>query len=62
MLRLFHLNLPTRGILNALGREGVCLLDREYDLFEVLEDGSLIWRNTGNGHADGIRKLQALAE
>jgi hypothetical protein len=36
-------------------------VDRNYDLFEVLEDGSLIWSDTGSGHMDAIHKLQDLA-
>jgi hypothetical protein len=36
-------------------------MDREYDIFEVFEDGSLVWRETGSGHVDSIRKLQELA-
>ena len=36
-------------------------MDRVYDLFEVHTDGTQIWRDTGTGHADAIRKLQALA-
>jgi hypothetical protein len=36
-------------------------VDRDYDIFEVLEDGSLIWRETGKGHTESVRKLEALA-
>jgi len=36
-------------------------VDRNYDIFEVLEDGALVWRGTGVGHMDSIRQLQALA-
>ena len=36
-------------------------MEREYDIFEVLEDGSLVWRETGLGHADSVRKMQELA-
>ena len=51
-----------------LENAGICLgsggrtVDREYDIFEVVEDGSLVWRETGHGHAESIRKLSALAE
>jgi hypothetical protein len=37
-------------------------VDREYDIFEVFEDGSLVWRETGLGHVESLRKLSALAE
>jgi hypothetical protein len=36
-------------------------MDRNYDLFEVFEDGSLVWRDTCVGHVDCVRKLQVLA-
>jgi hypothetical protein len=36
-------------------------VNREYDLFEALEDGSLLWRDTGSGHGESLRKLQELA-
>jgi hypothetical protein len=38
-------------------------VDREYDIFEVSIDGTLIWRDTAKGgHADAVPKLHALAE
>ena len=37
-------------------------MDREYDLFEVFPDGSLIWRESVTGHENAIRSLMELAE
>jgi hypothetical protein len=37
-------------------------MDREYDLFEVFPDGSLIWRQSVTGHENAIRRLQELVE
>ncbi len=37
-------------------------MDREYDLFEVFPDGSLVWRDTVTGHENAIRRLRELAE
>lgn len=34
----------------------------EYDAFEVLPDGTLIWKATVVGHEDAIKKLQQLAK
>ncbi len=36
-------------------------MDRDYDLFEVFPDGSLIWRGSVTGHEKAIRRLQELA-
>jgi hypothetical protein len=36
-------------------------LERTYDLFEILPDGSPIWRATIDGHENAIRRLQELA-
>jgi hypothetical protein len=36
-------------------------MHREYDAFEVLPDGTLIWKETIKGHEDAIRKLQEVA-
>jgi hypothetical protein len=35
-------------------------MDREYDLFEVFADGSLIWRDSVTGHENAIRRLREL--
>jgi hypothetical protein len=35
-------------------------LDREYDLFEALPDGSFLWRGTISGHQAAIQKLREL--
>jgi hypothetical protein len=37
-------------------------MDREYDLFEVFPDGSLIWRGSVTGHEKAIQRLRELAE
>lgn len=37
-------------------------MDREYDLFEVLPDGSPIWRVTVAGHENAIKKLVELSK
>lgn len=61
MLGSSDLKLPdmeNAGICLGLGG---CAVDREYDIFEVLEDGSLVWRESGHGHADSVNKLKALA-
>jgi hypothetical protein len=36
-------------------------MDREYDLFEILPDGSALWRHTITGHEaiKGLRELSA---
>jgi hypothetical protein len=36
-------------------------MDRVYDLFEKLPDGSLVWRETVVGHEAAIAKLKDLA-
>ena len=36
-------------------------MNREYDLFEKMPDGSLIWRAVVSGHEDAITKLRELA-
>lgn len=36
-------------------------MDREYDLFEVFPDGTLIWRDSVTGHEKAIRRLIELA-
>jgi prophage DNA circulation protein len=37
-------------------------MERDYDLFEVLADGALIWRETVPGHGNAIRKLIELSK
>jgi hypothetical protein len=32
-------------------------MDRDYDLFEVFPDGSLVWRDSVTGHENAIRRL-----
>lgn len=36
-------------------------MDREYDLFQVLADGTLLWRETVAGHGAAMEKLERLA-
>ena len=37
-------------------------MERDYDLFEVLPDGAVIWKETVSGHENAIRRLRELAE
>jgi len=37
-------------------------MDRDYDLFEVFPDGSLVWRDSVTGHEKAIQRLRELAE
>jgi hypothetical protein len=37
-------------------------MDREYDAFEVLPDGTLMWKATIKGHLDAVEKLQQVAK
>jgi hypothetical protein len=37
-------------------------MNREYDAFEVLPDGTLIWRATVKGREDAAEKLQQVAK
>jgi hypothetical protein len=37
-------------------------MEREYDLFEVFPDGSLIWRQNVSGHENAIQRLRELVE
>jgi hypothetical protein len=37
-------------------------MNRDYDLFEILPDGSPIWKELVTGHEEAIRKLQELAK
>ena len=37
-------------------------MERDYDLFEVLPDGSLIWKETVHGHENSIRRLLELSK
>jgi len=36
-------------------------MDRHYDMFEVLPDGILIWRDSVAGHDNAINKLREYA-
>ncbi|HEY6903613.1 MAG TPA: hypothetical protein VI216_04855 [Candidatus Acidoferrales bacterium] len=36
-------------------------MDRQYDLFQVLPDGTLLWREAIVGHMAAIEKLERLA-
>jgi hypothetical protein len=36
-------------------------MDRQYDIFEILPDGSPLWKATIAGHAKAISTLQQLA-
>ena len=37
-------------------------MNREYDAFEVLPDGTLMWRATVIGHEDTVNKLKEVAK
>ena len=37
-------------------------MERDYDLFEVLPDGAVIWKETVSGHENAIQKLRELAK
>jgi hypothetical protein len=37
-------------------------MSREYDAFEVLPDGTLVWRATVVGHEDAVKKLKEVAK
>jgi hypothetical protein len=37
-------------------------MTRDYDIFEILPDGSPIWKEFVSGHEEAIRKLQELAK
>jgi hypothetical protein len=37
-------------------------MNREYDAFEVLPDGTLIWKAEVTGHEDAIKKLKEVAK
>ncbi len=37
-------------------------MEREYDLFEVLSDGAVIWRETVAGHENAIQRLKELSQ
>jgi hypothetical protein len=36
-------------------------MQRRYDLFEKLTDGTLVWRASIHGYSDALRKLTKLA-
>jgi hypothetical protein len=37
-------------------------MERDYDLFEVLPDGAVIWKEAVPSHENAIRKLQELSK
>jgi hypothetical protein len=37
-------------------------MDREYDIFERLEDGSTLWRDAVNGLENALLKLEEVAK
>jgi hypothetical protein len=37
-------------------------MNRVYDAFEVLPDGSLIWKGTVTGREDAVKKLEQVAK
>lgn len=37
-------------------------MERHYDIFEIMPDGSPIWRTAVEGHQNAIAKLQELAK
>jgi hypothetical protein len=46
----------------AHGRKGVGPVNRNYDLFEMLPDGSPRWKGSVSGYDDAIRMLHKLSE
>ena len=36
-------------------------MDRNYDLFQVLPDGTMLWRETVAGYGSAMEKLERLA-
>jgi hypothetical protein len=50
---------PLHGAMLTASRGAA--LDRAYDLFEVLDDGTVLWRCTVEGREEAISKLQELA-
>jgi hypothetical protein len=47
---------------NTRGRvEGIRPVDRDYDLFEILPNGVLLWRAVLSSRERGMKKLQELA-
>jgi hypothetical protein len=41
---------------------GILTVDRNYDIFEILSDGSLVWRAALHGRDDAIRKLHEIGK
>ena len=37
-------------------------MNREYDLFEVLSDGGVVWRQTAAGRENALQKLGELSK
>jgi hypothetical protein len=38
-----------------------CAVERTFDVFEKLEDGTLIWKASAEGRDEGVRKLHEVA-
>lgn len=36
-------------------------MDRHYDIFEVMPDGDLLWRDVAVGHEPAVNKLKEIA-
>jgi hypothetical protein len=43
------------------GAQRSCPVEREYDLFEICANGSLVWREVVSGHGKAILKLRELS-
>lgn len=37
-------------------------MERDYDLFEILRDGTAIWKEAVSGHENAIRKLAEISK
>jgi hypothetical protein len=61
VLRSTHLTFLHEEMRDAQGREGVCPVNRTYDIFEIFPDAVPVWRRCVSGHENAIRKLQEFA-
>ena len=61
MLRSTRLTFLYEEMRDAQVREGVCPVDRTYDIFEIFPDASPVWRGCVSGRENAIRKLEELA-
>jgi hypothetical protein len=43
------------------GDRSVPLIDRNYDIFEIMADGAPIWKGAVRGHENAISRMQELA-